>query len=51
MDPVARVLTTALIASVVSALSWTGPLAVMVATTVAGMAAVMGVALAHAGKR
>ncbi len=51
MDPVTRVLTTALAALVVSALMWTGPLAVNLAVTAAGMLAVMGVALVSAGKQ
>lgn len=51
MDSVTRVLTTALAALVVSALTWTGPLAVSAVVTVAGMLAVMGVALVSAGKQ
>lgn len=51
MDPVTRVLTTALAALMVSALTWTGPLAATLTVTAAGMLAVMGVALGVAGKQ
>lgn len=51
MDPVTRVLTTALAALVVSALTWTGPLAVSAVVTATGMLAIMSVALGVAGKQ
>ena len=51
MDPVTRVLTTALAALVVSALTWTGPLVVSAVVTVIGMLAVASVAVAVAGKQ
>ena len=51
MDPVTRVLTTALAALVVSTLTWTGPLVVSAVVTMVGMVAVMGVALVSAGKQ
>lgn len=43
MDPVMRVLTTSLLAAVLSMLSWGGPVRDMIAVTTVGSVAVLGV--------